>query len=115
VPPDRVYGRSLIRLRLAVADRLRLASSRRQLLAIAAVAWSGTRSKHRTVTAGFWFEPVSFDGSEPMADRLGGAITPREMQNIEAVAFSEITQAFSGFRVDFSTSHDATYPRGERR
>lgn len=78
------------------------------LLAIAAVAWSGTRS-HRTVTAGFWFEPVSFKGSEPMADRLGGAITPGEMQKIEAVAFSEITQAFGGFRVEFSTSHEATY------
>jgi hypothetical protein len=79
------------------------------LLAIAAVAWSGTRSKHRTVNAGFWFEPVSFDGSEPMADRLGGAITLREMQKIEAVAFSEIMQAFSGFRVEFSRSREATY------
>jgi hypothetical protein len=79
------------------------------LLAIAAVAWSGAHSKHRAVNAGFWFETVSFEASEPMADRLGGAITSAEMKTIESVAFWEVERAFDGFSVEFSHGRDATY------
>jgi hypothetical protein len=79
------------------------------LVAIAAVAWSGTRARHRPVDAGFWFEAVAFDATEPMAGRLGGPITAEEMRTIEAVAFSETMRAFAGFVVKFSKSRDATY------
>jgi hypothetical protein len=61
------------------------------------------------VNAGFWFETVSFEASQPMADRLGGAITPAEMKTIQSIAFSEITRAFYGFAVVFSNSRDANY------
>ena len=79
------------------------------VLAIAAVVASGVRSTARTVGAGFWFEPVRFEATEPMADRLGGAVTDDEMRMIESIALSELTHAFDGFRVAFSNRRDATY------
>jgi hypothetical protein len=79
------------------------------LLAVTAVAWSGARSKHRIARAGFWFETVTFDATEAMAHRLGGAIASDEMKTIESIAFSEVIRAFHGFGVEFSHSRDATY------
>ena len=73
------------------------------LLAVAA------RSTRHVVDAGFWFEPVTFDTSEPMAERLGGAITSDEMKTIASIAFSEIEGAFAGLRIAFSDRRDARF------
>lgn len=54
------------------------------------------------VDAGFWFERVAFDASEVEADRLGGGVTPDEMEAIEAVALAELRLAFKGFRIAFT-------------
>jgi hypothetical protein len=79
------------------------------LVASAAVVALAVGSRQHTVTAGFWFDPVTYDGSEPMVDRLGGPITDAEMQTIEAIARTEITRAFAGLRLAFSNHRDATY------
>src|SRR5688572_28421553 len=67
------------------------------------------RSTDRVVNAGFWFEPVTYDASEAMVDRLGGAITDVEMRTIASSALSEIRSAFSGLRVSVSDRQDAMY------
>jgi hypothetical protein len=82
------------------------------ILACATVAWllaSAGRSRDREIEAGFWFEPVSFDDSQPMTERLGGAITGSELQTVEAVARGEISSALSGLRISVSNNHDAQY------
>jgi hypothetical protein len=66
------------------------------------------RSDH-VVDAGFWFEPVTYDLSEAMIDRLGGAITDVEMRAIASIASSEVSSAFSGLRIRVSDRRDATY------
>jgi hypothetical protein len=79
------------------------------LFAGAAVVALAVGSRQNTVTAAFWFDPVTYDGSEPMADRLGGPITDAEMQTVEAIARTEITRAFAGLRLAFSNHREATY------
>jgi hypothetical protein len=79
------------------------------LVAGAAVVALAVGSRQNTVTAGFWFDPVTYDGSEPMADRLGGPISDAEMQTVESIARAEITRAFAGLRLAFSNHRDATY------
>lgn len=66
-------------------------------------------SRHENVSAAFWFDPVTFDESEPMADRLTSAITEEEMKTIAAVARAEIARAFAGLRITFSDRQDAMY------
>ena len=66
-------------------------------------------SRHDIIAAGFWFEPVTYDESEPMAERLGGPITDAEMQTIEKIAREEIARAYAGLRLGFSNRRDATY------
>jgi hypothetical protein len=79
------------------------------LLSASGVGWSAVRSKDRDVDAGFWFELVAFDASEPMAARLGGPLSPDEISTIGSVARSELTRAFAPFRVRFTASRNATY------
>jgi hypothetical protein len=66
-------------------------------------------SRLNTTTAAFWFDPVTYDESEPMAERLGGPITDVEMQTIEKIARDEIMRAFTGLRLMFSNRGDGTY------
>jgi hypothetical protein len=79
------------------------------LAAGAALLALAVGSRQSTITAAFWFEPVTYDESEPMADRLGGPITDAEMQTIEKVARQELARAYAGLRLAFSDRHDATY------
>jgi hypothetical protein len=67
------------------------------------------RSRYAVVDASFWFEPVTYDASEAMAPKLGGAITAPELESIAKVARGEITRAFGGFRITFSDQRDASY------
>jgi hypothetical protein len=66
-------------------------------------------SRQHIVNAGFWFEAVTYDESEPQAERLGGPITGPEMQTIQKVALEEITKAYAGWRFAFSDRRDAVY------
>ena len=66
-------------------------------------------SKYENVSASFWFDPVTFDESEPMAERLRGAITDDEMKTIARVARAEIASAFTGLRITFSDDPNAMY------
>lgn len=80
------------------------------LLLAAAWLWIlAARSNHHVIDAGFWFEPVTYELTEPEAGRLGGAITEQEMTNIATAASSEIARAFAGLRIKFSDRRDATY------
>lgn len=58
----------------------------------------------REVTAGFWFEPVSYES--PL---LGGALLPADLDTIETVARGELAIAFQPFRVTLTDRRDARY------
>jgi hypothetical protein len=80
------------------------------VLAAGASVWLlAAHARAQGVQAGFWFEEVTFDVSEVEADRLGGGITREEMRRIQAVALSELRTAFTGLRIAFSDSRDATF------
>jgi hypothetical protein len=79
------------------------------LLTSALVLALAAGSRRHVIDAAFWFDPVVYDASEQMADRLGGAITEDEMRTIESVASSELTAAFAGLRIKFSDRRDAKY------
>jgi hypothetical protein len=66
-------------------------------------------SRQSTITGAFWFEPVTYDESEPLIERLGGPITDAEMQTIERIAREELARAYAGLRLAFSDRRDATY------
>jgi hypothetical protein len=62
------------------------------------------RVQDRDVTAGFWFEDVSFE-----SPRLGGPLDHADMAAIARVARDELSAAFAGLRVTLSERHDARY------
>jgi hypothetical protein len=76
---------------------------RRAALACALLV-SSTGCRERGVEAGFWFEPVTFESS-----RLGGAITPQELNVIESIARSELVGAFKGLAIRVSDRRSARY------
>jgi hypothetical protein len=57
-----------------------------------------------TIHAGFWFEPVQFQ-----SDRIGGPVTPADLEVIERVARAELAKAFNRLRITFSERRDARY------
>ena len=58
----------------------------------------------RTIHAGFWFEPVSYE-----SPRLGGRLTADELNTIAAVARAELMTAFDGFNISLTDRRDARY------
>ena len=65
------------------------------------------QSRTNVVTAGFWFEDVTFDVHHPA--RLGGPLTLEEQQRIQSVARQEIEDAFAEFRVLVNERPDSFY------
>ena len=61
-------------------------------------------SRSREVEAAFWFEDVRF-----RSVRLGGDVTPADLAVIEPVARRELTQAFAGLPVRFTSSRNALH------
>ena len=55
-------------------------------------------------TAGFWFEPVSYESRV-----LGGSLTAADLDAIARVAREELAIAFDGFRIALSDRRDARY------
>jgi hypothetical protein len=75
------------------------------VVAAGASYWlSATRSQCRAIDAGFWFEDVTF-GSR----KLGGALTPSDMETIASAARAELTEAFRGLDVRLSDRRDASH------
>ena len=95
----RVRGTS--RQAVIIAAVLLVASTGGWLLACGA--------RDRIISAGFWFEQVSYGPSEAMVSRLGGPLTPEELRSIEDVARGEIVRAFAPLRIRFTADRDATY------
>ena len=60
--------------------------------------------REQTVEVGFWFEPVRFE-----SPRLQGALSPEDLEVVEAVAKAELESAFRGLRLTFSERRDARY------
>ena len=58
----------------------------------------------RPVEAGFWFEEVAFSST-----KLGGPITPQEMDTIGSIALAEIRNAFAGLNITFTERRDTAY------
>jgi hypothetical protein len=88
----------------------------RQGLVIAAVLSLATGgwllacgARDRIVSAGFWFEQVSYGPAEAMVNRLGGPLTPAELRSIEDVARGEINRAFSPLRIQITADRNAMY------
>lgn len=61
-------------------------------------------AQERDVTAGFWFEPVSYE-----SQFLGGPLTAADLDTIASVARAELATAFRDFRVTLSDRRDARY------
>jgi hypothetical protein len=71
-------------------------------------AWS-MQARGEPLSAAFWFEPVTYGGSEAFARRIGGGLTPGELRTIESIARAELTRAFAHTRLVFTDSRDAMY------
>jgi hypothetical protein len=67
------------------------------------------QARHNVVTAGFWFEDVTFDLPHLSAAGFGGPLTDVEKETIEAVAWSELRAAFAGLRITFTDDDHAMY------
>lgn len=74
------------------------------VLLVGSLQWQASQN---VVSAGFWFEDVTFD--LPGAQRIGGPLTPEEQATISSVARSEVDAAFAGLRVRVTDSRDAFY------
>jgi hypothetical protein len=66
------------------------------------------QSKRHVISAGFWFQDVTFD-SVTFNRRFGGPIDEHEKRAIETLATSELRLAYSGLRVVFSDNRDVHY------
>jgi hypothetical protein len=64
----------------------------------------GSCSRDRSVEAGFWFEPVSYNSS-----RIGHPLTRSDLNAIAASARAEIVKAFEGLPVRLTERRDARY------
>ena len=60
--------------------------------------------ERQPVSAGFWFDPVSFE-----AQALGGALTADDLRTIEATARAELATAFEPFNIVISDRRDVRY------
>ncbi len=61
------------------------------------------------VTAGFWFEPVSYE-----SNLLGGALSAADIEAIATVARQELAIAFASFRVTLTDRPRRALQRARR-
>jgi len=69
-----------------------------------ALTLSLTSGERQPVSAGFWFDPVSFE-----AQVLGGALTADDLRTIETTAREELATAFGPFDIVISARRDVRY------
>jgi len=63
---------------------------------------AAARSRCRPLDAGFWFEEVTFSSR-----KLGGALTPQEIETIASISRSELAEAFRGLDIRLSDRREA--------
>jgi hypothetical protein len=69
-----------------------------------ALTLSLASGERQPVSAGFWFDPVSFE-----AQVLGGALTADDLRTIETTAREELATAFGPFDIVISARRDVRY------
>ena len=85
------------------------------LIGVAAVATAAfvvgvaeRRSRDHVVTAGFWFDRVTYE-SPALTEALGGALTEPERATVRAGARREVEQAFAPWRLRVADQQSAHY------
>ncbi len=73
------------------------------LMATAALWTLVDASRGRSVTAGFWFEPVTFTSA------VLGPLTAADLAAIETVARAEVVNAFAGLKIAITDRREARY------
>jgi hypothetical protein len=71
--------------------------------------WLHWQAQTRSLTAGFWFEDVTFELPHLQARGYGGPIDAREQAIIRSIAWSEVTAAYAGLQVAFSEYTGAAF------
>jgi hypothetical protein len=61
------------------------------------------------VTAGFWFDHVTFELPERETERIGGSLREDEAGRIRSIAWVELHRAYSGLRLSFAHRRDGFY------
>lgn len=79
------------------------------LLAVACMVVLSARARRQPIDVGFWFEPVSYDATEVLVDRLGGPLADPDLARIRAVALEELQRVFGGTRVVVTERPEATH------
>lgn len=72
-------------------------------IGVLAVLCAGCNASTRSVTAGFWFEPTSYKSAAI------GTMTADDLVTIDAIARSELRDAFRGLNIVLSDRRDAPY------
>ena len=65
------------------------------------------RASVATTAAGFWYENGSFALPADATARLGGPLTPHEIESIETISSAELERALSGLRIGITRRQDA--------
>jgi hypothetical protein len=65
------------------------------------------RASTATIRAGFWFDDFPFDLPADATARLGGPLTPTDIDTIKRVSRAEVERAFAGLRIVVTGERDA--------
>ena len=76
----------------------------RSLAAASLASFLAACDSRQPAEVGFWFEPVAFD-----SPRIGGALTPIDMNAIVSTAVVEIQRAFAGLPITVSDNREARF------
>src|SRR6185436_3487703 len=63
------------------------------------IAW---RASNATIAAGFWWADTPFVLSADDAGKIGGPLTPAELESIEATSRDEVRRAYADLRIDIT-------------
>lgn len=65
------------------------------------------RASSATISAGFWYEDFPFTLPDEQTARLGGPLTPDDVDAIRRLSRAEVERAFSGLRIVVTDQRDA--------
>lgn len=77
------------------------------LVTVSIFAMLQWRASSATIAAGFWYEEFTFTLPEEDTGRLGGPLTPAEIDSIKQTSRAELERAFSGLRIVVTEQRDA--------
>jgi hypothetical protein len=67
-----------------------------------------SRAARTGIDVGFWYEEFPFTFSEPVTVALGGPLTVSEVDAVKQISRDELAHAFSGLKVTFTDSRQAS-------